>query len=92
MDGSSTTASTGDAATVRDIESRFPGWGLWCSGTGRWWAFRTAANPLTIAQLRAGCRLLVHADTLEGLRDAIDAEVASARCAPADGSDDAVAS
>ena len=87
MDGSSTTASTGDAATVRGIESRFPGWGLWRSGTGRWWAFRTAANPLTIAQLRAGCRLLVHADTLEGLRDAIGTEVASARCAPADGSD-----
>lgn len=84
MDGFSTTAPTGDAAAMHDIESRFPGWGLWRSGTGRWWAFRTAADPLTIAQLRAGCRLLVHANTLDALREAIRTEVASARCALAD--------
>ncbi|MGI8334958.1 hypothetical protein ACRYCC_33815 [Actinomadura scrupuli] len=60
-------------ALVREIETHFPGWGVWRSDTRRWWAFRTAAHPLTIEQLRAGCRLIVQADTWAGLREAIQA-------------------
>jgi hypothetical protein len=79
MDGSSTTASSDDAAIIREIESEFPGWGLWHSGTGRWWAFRTAANPLTISQLRAGCQLIVQANTPDTLRGEIRTENSAAQ-------------
>jgi hypothetical protein len=60
------------------LEVEFPGWRLWISDTGRWWAFRTSACALTIEQLRAGCRLIVQADTSDALycaiRDEIEAE------------------
>jgi hypothetical protein len=70
-----TTTSDEDTALMREIEAEFPGWGVWRSDTRRWWAFRTAANPLTIEQLRAGCRLIVDADTDTALREAIEAEI-----------------
>jgi hypothetical protein len=61
--------------TLQQIEAEFPGWGVWRSDTSRWWAFRTARNPLTIEQLRAGCRLIVQADTYEDLRTEIRSEI-----------------
>jgi hypothetical protein len=67
-----------DIDVMRSIEEEFPGWGVWRSDTGRWWAFRTAADPLTIDQLRAGCRLLVHADTGVALRAAVSAAIMAA--------------
>lgn len=69
------TGPDAETALLQAIENDFPGWGVWRSGTRRWWAFRTAANPLTIEQLRAGHRLIVQADTPEGLREAIRAEL-----------------
>jgi hypothetical protein len=57
------------------LEAEFPGWRLWISDTGRWWAFRTSACALTIEQLRAGCRLIVQADTSAALYSAIRAEI-----------------
>ena len=63
---------------MRSIEEDFPGWGVWRSDTGRWWAFRTGADPLTINQLRAGCRLLVRADTGAALRSAVHAAIMAA--------------
>lgn len=63
---------------MQEIESEFPGWGVWHSGTGRWWAFRTAANPLTIEQLREGCQLIVQANTPETLREGIRAQISKA--------------
>lgn len=63
---------------MQEIESEFPGWGVWHSGTGRWWAFRTAANPLTITQLREGCQLIVQANTPETLREGIRAQISKA--------------
>jgi hypothetical protein len=68
-----------DAAALGQIEDEFPGWGVWRSDTGRWWAFRTSASPLTIEQIRAGCRLIVQADTAEKLRTAIRDEIDRAR-------------
>ncbi|KAB2351009.1 hypothetical protein [Actinomadura rudentiformis] len=62
-------------ALIEGIELQFPGWGAWRSDTDRWWAFRTAANPLTIEELRAGRRLIVQADTVDELRAAIRAEI-----------------
>lgn len=70
--------SVEDARVMRSIEAEFPGWGVWRSDTGRWWAFRTGADPLTIDQLRAGCRLLVQADTGAALRSAVSAAITAA--------------
>ncbi|MEW2356551.1 hypothetical protein [Spirillospora sp. NPDC029432] len=75
--------ATPDTTLITQIEALFPGWGAWRSGTLRWWAFRTSAEPLTIEQLRAGCRLLVQADTPAELCTAIRAEIECAgRLAP----------
>jgi hypothetical protein len=60
---------------MRRLEAEFPGWRLWISDTGRWWAFRTSACALTIEQLRAGCRLIVQADTADALYSAVRAEI-----------------
>ncbi|MCD0450595.1 hypothetical protein LO762_15550 [Actinocorallia sp. API 0066] len=60
------------------IEAEFPGWRVWRSGTDRWWAYRTSSQPLSIEQLRAGCRLLVQADTPAELRVQIHQEIARA--------------
>ncbi len=65
-----------EASVIREIEEEFPGWGAWRSDTGRWWAFRTSARPLTIEELRAGRRLIVQAETAGELRDAIRSELA----------------
>ncbi|WP_148086289.1 hypothetical protein [Actinocorallia herbida] len=67
-----------DETEAARIETDFPGWRAWRSGTGRWWAFRTASRPLSIDQLRAGCRLLVHADTPAELRVQIRVEIVRA--------------
>ncbi|MBO2452866.1 hypothetical protein J4573_37645 [Actinomadura barringtoniae] len=66
-----------DRPVIGQIEAEFPGWSAWRSDTDRWWAFRTAANPLTIEQLRAGHRLIVQADTVAALRAEIRAEIES---------------
>ncbi|MQA98132.1 MAG: hypothetical protein GEV11_27285 [Streptosporangiales bacterium] len=71
--------SRGDEGAA--IEGDFPGWGVWRSDTGRWWAYRTQADPLTIGQMRAGCRLIVQAETPAGLRTAIRTEQAAAEAA-----------
>ncbi|GAA3214480.1 hypothetical protein [Actinocorallia longicatena] len=65
-------------ATVQRIEADFPGWGVWRSDADRWWAYRTARSPLTFEQLRAGCRLIVQADTGAELCEAIRAEITRA--------------
>jgi hypothetical protein len=45
----------GFAQPAQDI----PGWRLWLSATGRWWALQQVA--LTAAQVTAGCRPLIYA-------------------------------
>ena len=42
------------------LSREFPGWALWISGTGRWWASRRAG--LNAADLAAVCVLFLHAD------------------------------
>jgi hypothetical protein len=64
---------------MRRLEAEFPGWRVWISDTGRWWAFRTEPRALTIEQLRAGCRLIVQADTSDALCSAIRAEIEAER-------------
>ena len=49
------------------IESEFPGWLVWRSDAGRWYATRT--GDLTDAQLQAGYAMTVAADDSAGLRE-----------------------
>ncbi|MBW8484452.1 hypothetical protein [Actinomadura parmotrematis] len=48
------------------IEREFPGWLVWRSDAGRWYA--TRSGDLTDAQLQAGYAMTVAADDAEGLR------------------------
>lgn len=64
---------------LHELRREYPEWGVWRSGTGRWWAFRTGYNPLTINQIRAGCRLIVQADSLTDLRELMRAETVAAQ-------------
>jgi hypothetical protein len=62
-----------DAAAIR---AQFPGWTIWISGTGRWWASRQA--ELKAADLAAGCVPFLHADEPEALAAQIRAQQAAA--------------
>jgi hypothetical protein len=62
------------------IREQYPGWTLWISGTGRWWASRKA--ELTAADLAAGCVPFLHADDPGTLTAQIRAQDAR-RCQPA---------
>jgi hypothetical protein len=58
----------GDFANMKAaIESEFPGWLVWRSDAGRWYATRT--GDLTDAQLQAGYAMTVAADDSGGLRE-----------------------
>ena len=72
MDGSP------DPAVV--IREQFPGWAIWLSGTGRWWASRKV--ELTAADVAAGCVPFLHADDPGTLAGQIRAQEAR-RCQPA---------
>ncbi|MFC4050796.1 hypothetical protein ACFOY4_13950 [Actinomadura syzygii] len=48
------------------IEEEFPGWQVWRSDAGRWYA--TRSGDLTDAQLQAGYAMTVAADDASGLR------------------------
>jgi hypothetical protein len=49
------------------IEAEFPGWLVWRSDAGRWYA--TRSGDLTDAQLQAGYAMTVAADDPQGLRE-----------------------
>jgi hypothetical protein len=49
-----------------------PGWRLWVSSTGRWWALRQTA--LTATQITAGCRPLIYASDSAALTVMIRAQ------------------
>jgi hypothetical protein len=49
------------------IEAEFPGWLVWRSDAGRWYATRT--GDLTDAQLQAGYAMTVAADDATGLQE-----------------------
>ncbi len=61
-----------DPAAV--ISQQFPGWTLWLSGTGRWWASRQP--ELTAADMAAGCVPFLHADDPQTLAGQIRAQPA----------------
>jgi hypothetical protein len=49
------------------IEAEYPGWLVWRSDAGRWYA--TRSGDLTDAQLEAGYAMTVASDDAPGLRD-----------------------
>lgn len=49
------------------LEEEFPGWLVWRSDAGRWYA--TRSGDLTDAQLQAGYAMTVAADDVAGLRE-----------------------
>lgn len=59
------------------IEGDFPGWQVWRSDAGRWYA--TSSRDLTDAELQAGCAMTVAADDSAGLRELL-AEQARGGC------------
>jgi hypothetical protein len=52
---------------VTELEGTFPGWHVWRSSAGRWWATRTG-TVLRREDLGAGRVMTVDADDLESLR------------------------
>lgn len=54
------------AAVKATLETDFPGWVVWRSDAGRWYATRT--ETLTDQQLEAGCAMTVAAEEPDGLR------------------------
>jgi hypothetical protein len=59
-------AAMGDFEGVKAaIEEEFPGWLVWRSDAGRWYA--TRSGDLTDAQLQAGLAMTVAADDSQGL-------------------------
>ena len=48
-----------------EIRQSFPGWVLWRSDGGRWWA--TWPTPMTHDQIRHGCARTIDADSAENL-------------------------
>jgi hypothetical protein len=54
------------------LTDEFPGWALWLSGTGRWWASRR--DTLSAADQAAGCVPFLHADSPEALAGQLRAQ------------------
>lgn len=73
---------TGWGERLAELEAQFPGWHIWRSDAGRWWATRTGA-VLRREPAGAGRVMTVDADDLGSLRDhllvqaEIDREVSS---------------
>jgi hypothetical protein len=60
------------------IEAEFPGWSVWRSDAGRWYA--TRSRDLTDAQLEAGHAMTLAADDAPGLCDLLRDQLARPTC------------
>jgi len=59
---------TGWDVRLAELEAEFPGWHVWRSSAGRWWATRTG-SVLRRDELGAGRVMTVDADDVRALRD-----------------------
>jgi hypothetical protein len=57
-----------DLKALKALKAEFPGWHVWRSNAGRWWATRTGA-VLRRADLSAGRVMTLNADDIESLRN-----------------------
>lgn len=58
---------SGGKEAAAELETQFPGWHVWPSNAGRWWATRTGAVTGR-DQFGAGRVMTVDADDMETLR------------------------
>jgi len=58
---------------VAELEADFPGWHVWRSNAGRWWATRTGA-VLRREDLGTGRVMTVDADDMDSLRNQLLAQ------------------
>jgi hypothetical protein len=63
-----------DERTTR-LEAEFPGWHIWHSNAGRWWATRTG-SVLRREDLGTGRVMTVDADDEAGLREQLTTQAA----------------
>jgi hypothetical protein len=59
---------TGWDERIAQLEAEFPGWHIWRSNAGRWWATRTGFVPCR-ENLGTGRVMTLDADDERGLRD-----------------------
>jgi hypothetical protein len=64
------------AADVTAIEADFPGWRVWLSDVGRWWAVRQGTDSLW-TRGRNSAAVTLHADDAAGLRGLLAADAAT---------------
>jgi hypothetical protein len=58
---------------IARLEARFPGWHIWRSNAGRWWATRTGA-VLGRADLATGRAMTIDADDESTLCEQLDSQ------------------
>ena len=58
---------------IAQLEAEFPGWHIWRSSAGRWWATRTG-TVLRREDLGTGRVMTVDADDASALRDQLTAQ------------------
>jgi hypothetical protein len=58
---------------VTQLEAEFPGWHVWRSNAGRWWATRTG-SVLRRQELGTGRVMTLDSDDEHGLRDQLSAQ------------------
>jgi hypothetical protein len=66
-------AVTGWDERITQLEAEFPGWHIWHSNAGRWWATRTG-SVLRRDELGTGRVMTVDADDEPGLRELLTAQ------------------
>lgn len=66
---------TGWDERVAQLEAEFPGWHIWRSSGGRWWATRTG-SVLRREDLGTGRVMTVDADDEPGLREQLGTQAA----------------
>jgi hypothetical protein len=59
---------------VSQLQAQFPGWHIWRSNAGRWWATRTGA-VLRRADLATGRVMTVDADDERTLREQLHGQI-----------------
>lgn len=70
------TPQTQAKAAQQQLAATYPGWTIWRSNTGRWYA--TRHTQITKAEGRAGCNRMVDGATPEELTECLDDQEARA--------------
>jgi hypothetical protein len=78
--GGMASAQDGTGEEIAGIRAAFPGWSVWRSDEGRWWATRRC--PLRPSRWPDGYALTVTADDAGALRAAISSQPGDARPGP----------